>query len=288
MRPVFSVVIPVHDAADTLDECLSALAEQEFERPWEVVIADNGSQDASAEIAQSYRDRLPDLRVVDASGRRGVNHARNIGAGASRGEWIALTDADDVVAPGWLAALADSTAHADLITGSFDEASLNDARSRAWRPPRGTPEQMRPLDFLPFAVGSNCALRRELFEKLGGWDESYAAGGDDVEFSWRAQLAGHRLYYQPAALVRTRYRTRLRDLARQSYGRGYAEARLYRDFRHHGAQREAYASALRGWLGVVLRLPWLLHPIRRGAWLRLAAARVGRLHGSLACRVGLT
>ncbi len=285
MPPSISVVIPIYNAAQTLDACLAALANQEYDGAWEVVVADNGSRDGSAEMARGWSDRFPRFQVIDASHRRGVSHARNIGARSARGELILLTDADDVVAPGWLAAFAEAAPTADLLTGGFDEATLNEPLHQAWRPTRGTPDQVRPLSFLPFAVGSNCGVRREVFNELDGWDERYRGGGDDVEFSWRVQLAGYRLGYVPKAIVRTRYRTSLRELAKQYFYRGRADARLYRDFRRSGARREPMLHALRGWAGLVSRLPWLLHPESRGAWLRIAAARLGRIRGRVGLRV---
>ena len=81
------------------------MSEQVWDESWEVVLADNGSTDASVAVAESFRDRLPSLVVVDASGKRGRSYARNEGAKAARGANLTFIDADDVVAPGWLAAL---------------------------------------------------------------------------------------------------------------------------------------------------------------------------------------
>ena len=63
--PALSVVIPCLNGAATLGVQLAALARQEWSEPWEVLLADNGSTDGSAELALGYRDRLPGVRVVD-------------------------------------------------------------------------------------------------------------------------------------------------------------------------------------------------------------------------------
>src|SRR5688500_9296124 len=97
-----SVVVPVRDGAATIGEQLAALAQQDFPGSWEVVVADNGSRDGTADVVRSFRDRLPGLRLVDASARPGASHARNAGAAAATGEVLAFCDADDVVDPGWL------------------------------------------------------------------------------------------------------------------------------------------------------------------------------------------
>src|SRR5204862_175427 len=77
-----SVLIPVRNAARLLPDQLNALAAQDYDGPWEVVVADNGSSDGSASVARRLAGRLPSLRVVDASGRRGAGPARNAGAAA--------------------------------------------------------------------------------------------------------------------------------------------------------------------------------------------------------------
>jgi glycosyltransferase involved in cell wall biosynthesis len=280
------VVIPLRDAADTLGDQLGALAAQDYGGDWELVIADNGSRDAGVALARSFAERLPSLRIVDASQRRGVNYARNCGARAARGELLLYCDADDVVAPGWLKAMAEALPGADLCGGSFDEDALNDPLLRAWRAPRSADALPVSLRFLPFVVGSNCGMRTSLWRELGGWNETYTYGGDDVEFSWRAQLAGYRLRYAPDALVRTRYRTRLPELARQFFRRGRAAPRLFREFRAAGVPRNPPREVARDWLWLLTRVPTLLStPERRGRWLRRASYSFGRICGSIEQRV---
>ena len=76
--PRISVVIPVLDAAEWLGHQPAALAAQDVPVPWEVLVADNGSTDETVDVALSWRKDLP-LRLVDASERRGINHARTAG-----------------------------------------------------------------------------------------------------------------------------------------------------------------------------------------------------------------
>src|SRR6059058_4106784 len=108
-RPVpalVSVVVPAYNCADTIDVQLAALAEQDYDGRWEVVVVDNRSTDDTADRARRWSDRLPGLRVVDASERQGVSHARNRGIEEARGDLIAICDADDQVQPGCLTAMA--------------------------------------------------------------------------------------------------------------------------------------------------------------------------------------
>jgi GT2 family glycosyltransferase len=284
--PFLAVVIPMLNAVDTLAEQLDAVAAQRYDGRWEVLIADNGSRDGSLELARSYSDRLPELRIVDASQGRGANHARNRAAQEARGEFLVLCDADDVVEPGWLAAMAEAAPHADLLGGSFDEETLNSPDLRRWRPSRAADALPVSHGFMAFAVGSNCALRRSVWQELGGWDESYHLGGDDVELAWRLQLAGYRLEYVPKARVQTRYRESLRSLASQFYRRGCAVPRLYREFRSAGLARRPLRVVLDQWFWVVSRAPALLRSRGwRGLWLRKAAYNFGYVRGSIEQRV---
>jgi Glycosyl transferase family 2 len=82
-----SVIVPARDPAATIGGQLAALAAQRYEGSWEVIVADNGSADAT--VADRWIGRIPGLRVVDASGRRGASHARNVGIAASRGDFLA-------------------------------------------------------------------------------------------------------------------------------------------------------------------------------------------------------
>ena len=100
---------------------------------------------------------------------------------------------------------------ADLVGGALDGDALNDgmvARSI----PRGDRQEL-PLayGFLPFVPGGNCAVWASLARSLR-WNEDYVVGGSDVEFSWRAHLAGARLGFAPGAVMRRRNPTTLRSL----------------------------------------------------------------------------
>ena len=281
-----TVVIPVLNGAETLGMQLEALTAQTYRGAWEVVVVDNGSTDGSDEIALAWSNRLPDLRVVYALDRKGCSHARNVGARAARGDFLAICDADDLVTPQWLEAMAEAGRTCDIVGGRLDQVSLNTPLSRSWRPLLPEDGLQVAFGFLPYAVGANCGVRVEVFRALGGWREDLAVCGDDVEFSWRAQLASYRLCYAPEAVVRYRFREDPRATARQFFNYGRVQPRLYRDYRDRGMPRSSLRWAFREWLRIVLRVGDLLGSSRRkGLWMRRAAYRWGRLRGSLRERV---
>lgn len=281
-----SVVIPVRNGAETLGEQLAALASSDAVGvDVEIVIADNGSTDDTVAVADAHRERL-NLRVVDASARPGINHARNRGVAAASHDWLALCDSDDRVDRQWLPALCDAfEAGHELIAGPIDYRELNPAHVRAWR--GASRSSVSPVGgFLPSGHGANLAFSRRVFDTVGGFDEEIAGGGDDVDFCWRAQLAGFSLHEATRAIVHYRLRGTIRGVARQEANYGASEALLYLKFRTHGLQRRPVAALASETWWLVSRLPFAWPEARRGAWVRKASRQFGRFRGARRQRVG--
>jgi glycosyltransferase involved in cell wall biosynthesis len=266
-----------------------------------VVIVDNGSSDGTADLARGYRQRFKAFTLIDGGSRRGHSAPRNAGANAAQGELLAYCDADDVVAPGWLQAIADAACHYDLIGGWLDAEPLNDDATRSWHHP--WPRDRLRSWLLPYAVSANLAIWAEVLRDLGGWSSEYEAGGEDTELSWRAQLAGYRLGFAPDAVVYYRYRSGLWQTARQAYKIGVNCEQILRDFTflrdgsHHDGDGSTVdqtddddGSASRRALGraawLVTRLPYLVGSRRhRGRWISVAAEYLGRLRGAARYRL---
>ncbi|MFB9378517.1 glycosyltransferase [Kineococcus gynurae] len=287
-EPDVSVVIPCRDVVDVVEDQLRALQAQDFPGRFEVVLSDNGSRDGLADHVEAWaREFGLDLRRVDSSAVGGVSHARNVGLRAARAPVVAICDADDLVVPGWLRALAEAARGAELVGGVMDVISLNDEVRRAWRP--GPPADGLPqkFGFLPYAMGCNLAVHRDVALGLGGWDETYVAGGDDVDFAWRLQLAGHRLAVATDAVVQYRYRTDLPGTARQFRAYARCEDRLLRQFAPAGARPEKPSRFRRD-------LSWLVRNVRdvrgdeaaRGRWVCRFATFRGRTAGNLRGALG--
>jgi glycosyltransferase involved in cell wall biosynthesis len=281
---LISVVLPVLNGEDHVAEQLAALASQSYSGPWELVVVDNGCTDRTLEIVRGNHDGLPAVRIANARGKRGLSHARNVGAAVARGDFLAYCDADDIVSPGWLAALAEAAAHTDLVGGRNEWETLNEPTIVAWRPSSPMTQLKRDHGFLPYAPGGNLGVWTSVARAVG-WDERFTFGGSDQVFAWRAQVAHYRLAFAPEALVHLRFRRSIAATARQFYRYGLAGPFVHRAFRDFGIPKPDNVYALDGWRRLAVRIPDLWSSrAGRGNWIRSAAFRVGRLVGSVRAR----
>lgn len=282
--PRFSVVIPAYNAAETLAEQLTALESQTYDEPFEVIVADNGSSDATADVALRFNERIPGLQVIDAGEKRGAAAARNAGARIASGEYLAFCDADDRVDAEWLEAFDRGVAEFEFMTGSIDHDALNPSSGDShWR--SHVSSLPLALRFKPYALSGNMAISREVFESIGGFPEDMSSVGEDVAFSWSLQLAGHELHFQPGAIVAYRHKHELGSLWRQHVAFGIADVVLYKRFRSYGVPPSKPTSVLAAYGRLLGKLPYLFSSTRRPAAIRGWAKRWGRLRGSIRERV---
>jgi glycosyltransferase involved in cell wall biosynthesis len=283
---LFSVIIAARNAGGLLAQQLEALSRQTFPDPFEVIVVDNASTDDTVDIARAFSDRL-DLRVLSAHDRPSATHARNVGARAARGEVVVFLDADDVADESLLAAYAAVPGRHQILGGRYDETKLNDPEIATWRyelTPGALPVAFRRFTF--FLMG-NCAVRRSLFDSLGWLDESFVYGGEEVEFSIRAALAGIGIEWVPAAVVYYRHRPNLSGLRRQFFAYGRATAAVYALYRVRASLPRTgvvatarYVWAVAGHVGAFLR-----GGSPRGEWVRYSSFLAGEAFESARRRV---
>jgi GT2 family glycosyltransferase len=282
-RPAeLSVVIPCLDAGAVLPHQLDALSAQTWDRPWEVVVADNGSRDATTTVALEYADRLR-VRVVDAATRRGRQYACNAGARAAP-HAIVFVDADDEVAPGFVAAIGTALDEHPVVAARIDHEALNDGWAREGRSGAQADGLQGGFGFLPFGSGGTLGVRRDVFDALGGFadDMHYA---EDIDFCWRAQLAGYPVHFVPDATLRYRYRPSLSAMYCQHRNFGRASALLYRTYRDRGMPRRTSTEAVHEWAAVAKGVVGTRSRADAARVSRRLGRCVGRLQGSARHRV---
>jgi glycosyltransferase involved in cell wall biosynthesis len=272
--PSVSVIVPMKDAEGTISETLEALAAQDY-TDFEVLVVDNGSTDASADIVRSFQAALPGLRLVWAAGSAGPAHARNAGAAQATGDLLAFCDADDIPRRDWLRSLADASNGTDAVGGrlaGFDADKLTQQGVQS----RGLP---RMMGYLPWSGSGNLLVPKEVFLELSGFDENLPIC-EDVDFSWRLQQAGFALRYCPNAVVRYRSRSGVISNAKRCFAYAVGDVLIYKRHSHHGARRRSIAGAFRAWTVLILTLPMAFHRSSQSRYLNFAARNFGWLVGS--------
>ncbi len=207
-----SVVIPNWNGMRYLRSCLESLRKQSY-RDFEVIIVDNGSTDGSVEFV---RESFPEVRLLEFEINHGFSVAVNEGIRCSAGEYVALLNNDTEVHPDWLKELiaglegeeevgfcASKILYSDrrnIINSAGDAVSV---AGYAWNIGKGSEDDGR-FDTKRRVFGASaaaCIYRREIFERIGLFDEDYFAYFEDVDLSFRAQLMGYRCLYLPLAVV---------------------------------------------------------------------------------------
>jgi len=202
-RPLVSVVIPAHNAAATLGRAIESVLAQTFD-DWELIVVDDGSTDATADVARRYADSVALLGTPHV----GPGVARNRGASVARGEYLAWLDADDVWYPMKLTkqvALARSDGWMDLVSANYhyvdeDGRVLGSGFERnGWlmgriRRTPGKDHVTFTRDDVPmfirngFGATITMMLRRSLFERLGGFC-NWLRVAEDIHLVMRAVAA---------------------------------------------------------------------------------------------------
>jgi glycosyltransferase involved in cell wall biosynthesis len=276
-----TVIIPCRDATH-LHEAMDSLARQQGTE-FDVIVVDGSSEGDISSRLEAWRDRL-ELRVVTGARGAPAGAQRNRGVGASRGRFLIFVDADDVVAEGYVRAMAETLRSHEFVCCSTDVQKLN-----PWNP-EGTVPQRHGLNrsemrFLPFAGAGTLGIRRSLFEWVGGFDPSLDCY-EEADLCWRLQLAGHDPpTFVAGAVLHIRLEADRAKRWRKAVLFGRTQALLYRRYRSRGMPRESISAAAAAWIGLLQR--WvrrLTGQAERGlAW--ETSLRFGRLQGSFRHRV---
>ena len=283
-----SVIIPCLNVADTIGVQLEALSKQKWDKPWEVIVADNGSKDDTVKIVEHYQERFQRLRIVDASDKKGPSHARNVGADSSSAELLAFCDADDEVASGWVAAIGESILANDFVASSLEFARLSDPillkGKKKWRQKDG----LIIYNYVPYfshADTSGLGIKRSIHEAIGGFDESMIFC-EDCAYCWSAQLTGIALHFEPNALVYKRHKASRAKRFYQARKWGEYNVFLNKKFRSLGMPAVSWKIGTRLWWNLLKRFPQtILNKSQRENWLWQLGYRYGHLYGSMKHRM---
>lgn len=202
-NPLVSVVIPAYNAERYLSEAIESVLAQDY-APVETIVVDDGSSDGTTAVARSYEVELI------AQENAGPAAARNRGFAASRGEIVAFHDSDDLMTSDKLAVQVGELLADPGIGCVLAEQELmieDDAELPFWAEGSDVPTAMpakpeEPADE-PDVHPMTMVVRREVFERVGGFDEEMRAA-EDFDWMLRATEAGVEFARLPRVLLKRR------------------------------------------------------------------------------------
>jgi GT2 family glycosyltransferase len=186
-----SFIIPMHNEDRTIAQCLDAI-DSERTRNDEIIVVDNGSTDHSIAIVSGFSE----IELLHKPGVK-VAALRNAGARVARGDLLAFIDADCVVCKGYRTNLLAAFKEPDVGASGSKVNLPNNPHwiEKAWySQKRGTAAKVNYIN------SGNLAVRKKIFDQLGGFDETLTTG-EDSEFCWRLNQAGSLVVENPAVRV---------------------------------------------------------------------------------------
>ena len=254
----YSIIVPVYNRPDEVEELLQSLTEQE-QKDFEVVIVEDGSQKPCKDVCDKFADILDLHYYVKENG--GPGQARNYGAERAKGEWLIILDSDVVLPKGYLKAvdtalsMENGTLHSTLAAFGGPDAShpsftpVQKAISysmTSFFTTGGIRGGKKKLDkFYPRSF--NMGIRRDVYLQLGGF--SKMRFGEDIDFSYRIVEAGYNPQLFPDAWVWHKRRTDFRKFFRQVYNSGIARINLEK--RHPGTLKLVHLLPMVFTVGVI-------------------------------------
>ena len=220
--PFISVVICSRNGSLTIRECLEGLMKLRYPN-YEIIVINDGSTDATPQIASEF-----DVRLISTE-NKGLSAARNLGAALARGEIISYIDDDAIPDPDWLLLLARFFANTKYVAVGGPNIAPEKVTliAECVDHSPGAPSHVLVTDMEAEHIpGCNFSIRKQTLEDLGGFDTRFRTAGDDVDLCWRITEAGWKIGFSPGAMVWHHRRRTIRSYWRQQYGYGKAEALL--------------------------------------------------------------
>ncbi|MDW5563811.1 MAG: glycosyltransferase [Methanomassiliicoccus sp.] len=210
-----SVVLNIMNEERYIADLLDSLVIQEG--PLEIVVVDAASKDRTQDIVRKYEARYPFIRMYIHPGRRG--ESTNYGISQAHGEVVAFTGGDDLANPNWIRELRRSFEQgADIVAGRSIMIGL-----KAWEDLDRVELYHKGYDVS--YPSANMAFRREVLEKVGGFDTWFITA-EDIDLNYRAVDAGYTIAWNPDAIIYRRTKSTVYGFFRQAFWNGAGRKQL--------------------------------------------------------------
>ena len=257
MNTKYSIIVPVYNRPDEVDELLASLCRQEV-KDFEVIVVEDGSKVPCEDVCRKYQDRLQLKYFMKPNS--GPGQSRNYGAERASGEWLIVLDSDVVLPEGYLKAVD--------VSLNAQPSALN---LTAWGGPDASHPSFTPVQkAISYSMTSffttggirggkakldkfyprsfNMGIRRDVYQQLGGF--SKMRFGEDIDFSYRIVEAGYKTALLPDAWVWHKRRTDFRKFFRQVFNSGIARINLEK--RHPGTMKLVHMLPMVFTVGVLV------------------------------------
>jgi len=226
--PLASIVVPILNSEKTIKECLNSLMELDYPH-YEVIVVDGGSNDSTIEIAKSF-EKVKLFESNPPAGRQ-----RNKGVFEAKGKYIAFTDSDCIVSKDWLKNLIEIFMHfpdASEAGGpnTFDRTKwLSRGVQKVFEKSIGShyAKSHNKITKVSHASSCNLAIKKDVFEELGGFNDELFPG-EDIEFDSRLIKTGHKIYFTPKATLVHKKNYTLGSFSKQMFAYGKVKGWLFK------------------------------------------------------------
>jgi len=288
--PFVSIIVPVYNGERTIGNCIESLISLNYPNSkYEVIIVDNNSRDATLKIVQKYPVKsLIENRIQSSYA------TRNTGLKKATGKIIAFTDSDCIAHKDWVMksveCFQDETIGcvAGKIEGYSPSNYIEEYLVRSGALTQGSTR------FLPYAQTANAVYRREVFDKIGCFEENWISGGD-ADLTWRMLLhSGYRIQHCDEALIYHVHRSTLKGFFKQRMTWGYGEVLMHKKYKaHYEIQEGELIRDYRNFVRLVIgKIPAMFHnkfisknelryQDKKLTMIAMVGQRIGRIKGSI-------
>lgn len=224
---MISVIVPAYNAVDTINNCLDTILNQNCSEDYELIVVDDGSIDSTAITVSQYKN----VKLIKQS-NAGPAAARNKGVSEAKGDVILFTDSDCEVSSDWVKEMVRpmrknseiigvkgiyGTKQKELIA-RFVQLEYEDKY-----------DKMKKEKYIDFIDTYSAGFKKDVFLAAGGYDSTFpVACAEDIDLSYRLAAMGHRMVFNPRAIVFHRHPNNPKDYLKKKFKFAYWRVRAVR------------------------------------------------------------